>query len=566
MEATRITTNRILQRSDLASLAASSSPPSEAFIILPSLLLKWADACACLSAEAHAKNSCVTLSLDDVIFERKVHAQPGDVVELKAQVNRAFNTSMEVGLVGFVISDFGRKRAKLFSSYFVFVSIDKDGKKCKTPSLKPVDAKDVVRFHLAGERRKIRFRRKEIASRVRTASKSMDVSSASGQGKSTSLITCHLVLPPDANHHSTTFGGTIVAWAIEQGKTVASRHALAHVVLASVDDIFFRGPSHVGDRVTVKARVNRVFSRSMEVGVRIEANGVSDRESRHILTAFFTFVGDCVLPRVLVSEGDEKAAARHRDALGRRRLRLERMVVRSRSKNENKISWPFSELTDPSTICLQNIKQLMAAAGEKESSPWELLDEQSNVVSWKRFDDNIVSLKTVARFRGVLPDTVFDAVLLSRKKWDPLILDTKIVRKLDESNSIVWLAIRNPQDDSDDAAEHPDFSLLQSWRRNEETGQCVIASHSIHTDLIPAKEGYSRGEVASSGFIIANDGEGGSEVTYVGRLSKSSMKILVSELVGHSRLANARLEALARYVCSCALERPQKKKEKCVIQ
>lgn len=59
-------------------------------------LLKWIDATACLSAERHAGCPCVTASMDDIYFEHTISV--GHVVNIKAKVNRAFNSSMEVGI------------------------------------------------------------------------------------------------------------------------------------------------------------------------------------------------------------------------------------------------------------------------------------------------------------------------------------------------------------------------------------------------------------------------------------------------------------------------------------
>uniref|UniRef100_A0A8D2M799 Acyl-CoA thioesterase 11 n=1 Tax=Zonotrichia albicollis TaxID=44394 RepID=A0A8D2M799_ZONAL len=59
-------------------------------------LLKWIDTAACLSAERHAGCPCVTASMDDIYFEHTISV--GQVVNIKAKVNRAFNSSMEVGV------------------------------------------------------------------------------------------------------------------------------------------------------------------------------------------------------------------------------------------------------------------------------------------------------------------------------------------------------------------------------------------------------------------------------------------------------------------------------------
>ncbi|XP_015248607.1 PREDICTED: acyl-coenzyme A thioesterase 11-like [Cyprinodon variegatus] len=56
-------------------------------------LLKWMDSTACLSAERHAGSLCVTASMDDIHFEHTISV--GQVVNIGAKVNRAFNSSME---------------------------------------------------------------------------------------------------------------------------------------------------------------------------------------------------------------------------------------------------------------------------------------------------------------------------------------------------------------------------------------------------------------------------------------------------------------------------------------
>lgn len=70
----------------------------------------------------------------------------------------------------------------------------------------------------------------------------------------------------------------------------ASRHARRRVVTAAVDGMRFRHPVRLHDVVTLKATVNAAWHTSMEVGVHVEAQDVISGESRHTLTAYFTFV------------------------------------------------------------------------------------------------------------------------------------------------------------------------------------------------------------------------------------------------------------------------------------
>lgn len=75
-------------------------------------------------------------------------------------------------------------------------------------------------------------------------------------GKVLQMETVELVLPPHTNHHGTTFGGQIMAWLSTVSLVCATRFARALVDVLSVDDVHFVGPSHVGDRVRITARVN----------------------------------------------------------------------------------------------------------------------------------------------------------------------------------------------------------------------------------------------------------------------------------------------------------------------
>uniref|UniRef100_A0A4W3GCX7 HotDog ACOT-type domain-containing protein n=1 Tax=Callorhinchus milii TaxID=7868 RepID=A0A4W3GCX7_CALMI len=49
-------------------------------------------------AERHALCPCVTVSVDDIDFEHSLSV--GQIVNIRAKVNRAFNTSMEVSISG----------------------------------------------------------------------------------------------------------------------------------------------------------------------------------------------------------------------------------------------------------------------------------------------------------------------------------------------------------------------------------------------------------------------------------------------------------------------------------
>lgn len=78
-----------------------------------------------------------------------------------------------------------------------------------------------------------------------------------------------IVMPSDANHIGTCFGGKIMSW-IDMVAAIAAQRYVGSVVTASVDSVEFKEPIRVGDVITLKAFVNNIWNTSMEVGVRVE--------------------------------------------------------------------------------------------------------------------------------------------------------------------------------------------------------------------------------------------------------------------------------------------------------
>jgi acyl-CoA hydrolase len=77
----------------------------------------------------------------------------GDLVILKSSVNRAFNTSLEVGVKVWVEKPQSGTMRHVASAYLVFVAIDKDGKRLKVPPLTPETPDEIRRYADAQLRR-----------------------------------------------------------------------------------------------------------------------------------------------------------------------------------------------------------------------------------------------------------------------------------------------------------------------------------------------------------------------------------------------------------------------------
>ncbi len=145
-------------------------------------------------------------------------------------------------------------------------------------------------------------------------------------------------LPNDANTLGTLFGGKVMALVDLAGSLAAVRHARGPVVTASVDYMTFLHPIHIGQLVTLRSQVNRVFRTSMEVGVKVLVEDLRTREVKHTSSAYLTFVaidkeGNRVpIPPVIPETDDEKR--RFADAGERRRHRLE---MKDRTRRETPV-------------------------------------------------------------------------------------------------------------------------------------------------------------------------------------------------------------------------------------
>ena len=137
-----------------------------------------------------------------------------------------------------------------------------------------------------------------------------------------------LVLPNDTNQLGNLLGGRLMEWMDIAAAIAAQRHSNRICVTASVDDLVFHQPIRLGEVVTLKTSVNRVFGTSMEVGVHVNAENQLTGDKRTANTAYFTFVAvdDRAIPvkvsPIIPQTAEEKR--RYKAALVRRNVRLQR--------------------------------------------------------------------------------------------------------------------------------------------------------------------------------------------------------------------------------------------------
>ncbi len=145
-----------------------------------------------------------------------------------------------------------------------------------------------------------------------------------------------LILPNDANTLGNLLGGRLMHFIDLVGAMAAYRHSRTHVVTAAMDHIDFIQPVHVGDLLILKSCVNRAFSKSLEVGVKVWTENTQAGVYRHVASAYLVFVAidrqgnPVTVPQLTPETGDEHR--RYEGALRRRQNREMESERRKRAK------------------------------------------------------------------------------------------------------------------------------------------------------------------------------------------------------------------------------------------
>jgi acyl-CoA hydrolase len=98
------------------------------------------------------------------------------------------------------------------------------------------------------------------------------------------------IFPNDLNSNKTAFGGLIMSMADRVAVVAAERHSGSVCVTAGVDSWHFVAPAKENDTLLFSVSVNRAWTSSMEIGVRVDAENSYENTRKHIVSAYFTFV------------------------------------------------------------------------------------------------------------------------------------------------------------------------------------------------------------------------------------------------------------------------------------
>ena len=118
-------------------------------------LLYWMDIVAAIAAQKHANALVVTASVDNVSFSEPIKI--GNVVTLRAQVTRAFTTSMEVHIEVQAEDVPNNHIVESHRALFTMVAVGLDGRKLPVPEAIPETPEERELYAGALRRRQLRL-------------------------------------------------------------------------------------------------------------------------------------------------------------------------------------------------------------------------------------------------------------------------------------------------------------------------------------------------------------------------------------------------------------------------
>ena len=97
-------------------------------------------------------------------------------------------------------------------------------------------------------------------------------------------------MPADANFNGDIFGGWIMSWMDLAAGNTASRRSQGRAVTAAIDAVSFHHPVHIGDELSVYAKVISVGRTSMKIAVEAWQRARDGDKTNRVTSATFTFV------------------------------------------------------------------------------------------------------------------------------------------------------------------------------------------------------------------------------------------------------------------------------------
>ncbi len=127
--------------------------------ILGGKVMHLIDIACAIAASRHCRRPVVTASIDYLDFKHPIKV--GELIIVKAALNRAFHTSMEIGAKVFSENLLTGERRHTSSAYLTFVALGDDGRPTPVPEYVPETPDEIRRWKQAEIRRQYRLKQKK---------------------------------------------------------------------------------------------------------------------------------------------------------------------------------------------------------------------------------------------------------------------------------------------------------------------------------------------------------------------------------------------------------------------
>ena len=123
--------------------------------VLGGKVMHLVDLAGAMAAIRHARKPVVTAAVDSFHFIHPVRI--GELIVLRSSVNRAFRTSMEVGVQVETENLMTGRKLHTCSAYLTFVALDENGRPTRVIPVVPETEDEKRRYREAGDRREYRL-------------------------------------------------------------------------------------------------------------------------------------------------------------------------------------------------------------------------------------------------------------------------------------------------------------------------------------------------------------------------------------------------------------------------
>jgi acyl-CoA hydrolase len=142
----------------LISHVVLSEDTNSLHILLGGRLMEWMDLASEITAQKHSQCIALTARIQEINFYKKIGV--GDIVTIKAQITRVFNSSMEILVEVFTEHVPELETTKTSDGLFTMVAVDLNGKPIRIRDIQPETEKEIRLFKEAGERKKQSLKKK----------------------------------------------------------------------------------------------------------------------------------------------------------------------------------------------------------------------------------------------------------------------------------------------------------------------------------------------------------------------------------------------------------------------